>query len=120
MMLCLIKPRNETARRSYAIASDLVCSNWFLPHTSSTTDSEASDPDTLLVETERIRSVFQQAPLVFPVTVINAVLTAVVLHPVVSHKLLWIWVAMIFAVSGMRWAIRQRFLRHWITDDTDG
>ena len=71
----------------------------------------ASDPDKLLVQTERIRSVFQQAPLVFPVTVINAVLTAVVLKPVVSHTLLWIWVAMIVAVSGMRWAIRQQFLR---------
>ena len=71
-----------------------------------------SDPDKLLVETERIRSVFQQAPLVFPVTVINSVLTAVVLNPVVSHTLLWIWVAMIVAVSGIRWAIRQRFLRN--------
>jgi signal transduction histidine kinase len=71
----------------------------------------ASDPDKLLVETERIRSVFQQAPLVFPVTVINSVLTAVVLNPVVSHTLLWTWVAMIVAVSGTRWAIRQRCLR---------
>jgi signal transduction histidine kinase len=71
----------------------------------------ASDPDKLLVETERIRSVFQQAPLVFPVTVINSVLTAVVLNPVVSHTLLWMWVAMILVVSGTRWAIRQRFLR---------
>jgi hypothetical protein len=70
-----------------------------------------SDPDKLLVETERIRSVFQQAPLVFPVTVINSVLTAVVLNPVVSHTLLWMWVAVIVAVSGTRWAIRQRFLR---------
>jgi signal transduction histidine kinase len=69
------------------------------------------DPDKLLVDTERIRSVLQQAPLVLPVTAINSVLAAVVLDSLVSHKLLWIWVAMIVAVSGIRWVIRQRFLR---------
>ncbi len=47
----------------------------------------------------------------FPVTVIISVLTAVVLNPVVSHTMLWMWVAVIVAVSGTRWAIRQRFLR---------
>jgi signal transduction histidine kinase len=70
-----------------------------------------SDADKLLVETERIRSVFQQAPLVLSVTVINSILTATVLTPVISHAVLLIWVAVIVAVSGVRWAIRQRFLR---------
>jgi signal transduction histidine kinase len=70
-----------------------------------------TDPDKRLVDTERIRAIFYQAPLVLPVTVINSVLTAVVLYPVVSHKLLLTWVAMIVAVSGIRWTIRQRFLR---------
>jgi signal transduction histidine kinase len=68
-----------------------------------------SDQDQL-VETERIRSVFQQAPLALVVTVINAVLTAAVLAPVSSHGLLSMWVALIIVVSGARWAVRQRFL----------
>jgi signal transduction histidine kinase len=69
-----------------------------------------SDQDSQLIEPERIRSVFQQAPLTLVVTVINAVLTAVVLARVVSLKLLTIWVTMIVAVSGARWVVRQRFL----------
>jgi signal transduction histidine kinase len=68
-----------------------------------------SDQDKL-VKTERIRSVFQQAPLTLVVTVINAVLTAAVLAPVSSHTSLSMWVALIIAVSGARWAVRQRFL----------
>lgn len=63
-----------------------------------------------LVETERIRSVFEQAPLTLVVTIINAALTAAVLAPVSSHNLLSIWVALIIAVSGARWVVRQHFL----------
>jgi signal transduction histidine kinase len=66
--------------------------------------------DDTLVKIERIRSVFQQAPLTLLVTVINAVLTAVVLVPVVSPRLLAIWLILIVMVSGLRWAVRQRFL----------
>jgi signal transduction histidine kinase len=72
---------------------------------------KVSDPDKLLIATERIRSVLHQAPLVLPVTAINSVLTAVVLNPVVDHRLLTIWVVAIVAVSGVRWVIRQRFRR---------
>ena len=89
----------------------LHVSNLFRPHSSAINTVSVFDPDKSLVETERMRSVFQQAPLVLPVTVINSVLTAIVLHPVVSQKLLSIWVGIIFVVSGIRWAIRQRYLR---------
>ncbi len=70
-----------------------------------------SDQDKPLVEIERLRSVFQQAPLVLIVTVINAVLTAVVLAPVGSETLLSGWVGLIAVVSCVRWFVRGRFLR---------
>jgi signal transduction histidine kinase len=69
-----------------------------------------SDEDKLFIDTERVRSVVQQAPLALLVTVVNAVLTALVLAPVVSHTALSAWVAMIFAVSGARWMVRQHIL----------
>ena len=70
-----------------------------------------SDPDTLLIEMERIRTVFQQAHLTLLVTVINAVLTASVLVPVVDIRLLATWTGLIAAVSAGRWGIRRLFLR---------
>lgn len=70
-----------------------------------------SAPGELPIETERVRSVFQQAPVTLLVTVINAILTAIVLAPVVSHRLLSVWAGMIVAVSVARWAVRQSFLR---------
>jgi hypothetical protein len=72
---------------------------------------KVSDPDDLLVEAERIRSVFQQAPLVLSATAINSLLTAIVLAPVVNHRILSIWASLIVAVSGIRWIVRQRLLR---------
>jgi signal transduction histidine kinase/ActR/RegA family two-component response regulator len=71
----------------------------------------SSDPDTLLIEMERIRTVFQQAHLTLLVTVVNAVLTASVLVPVVDAGLLAIWTGLITVVSAGRWVIRQVFLR---------
>jgi signal transduction histidine kinase len=68
------------------------------------------DQDKLSVDTERVRVVLQQAPLTLLVSVINAVLSAVVLAPVASHPVLLAWVALIVAVSGIRWGIRQRIL----------
>ena len=57
------------------------------------------------------KRVFQQVPLTLLVTVVNAFLTAVVLAPVASHRLLWLWGGLITAVSSARWAVRRRFLR---------
>jgi signal transduction histidine kinase len=65
--------------------------------------------DNLLIETERIRAVFQQAPLTLLVNVANALLTAVVLVPVGNPAWLLIWLAAIVLVSGARWEVRQRF-----------
>lgn len=63
------------------------------------------------IEGERVRSVYQQALLTLLVTVINAVLTAIALAPVVNHGFLSIWVAMIVIASAVRCAIRQRYFR---------
>jgi len=69
-----------------------------------------SDLDKLLVETERVRSVFQQAPVTLLVTVINTILTASVLAPDVDRGLLVTWTALIVVVSAVGWAVRRRFL----------
>ena len=71
-----------------------------------------SDPDIMLIDAERIRSVFQHAPLTLFVTVLNSVLTVVVLAPVADRGLLAIWTVLIVTVSAGRWAMRQVFLRH--------
>ncbi len=70
-----------------------------------------SDPDQLLIETERIKAVFQQAPVTLSVTVIIAILTAIVLAPLVGYVTVSIWASLHMAVSLARWIIRQRFLR---------
>ena len=69
------------------------------------------DQDETLVGTERIQSVFQQAPLTLGVTVINAILTAVVLDPVSNPTLLSIWLSLVVATSLVRMVICQSFLR---------
>jgi signal transduction histidine kinase len=71
----------------------------------------ASDPDRLLIESERLQSVFQQLPLTVSVTVINAGLTAAVLAPLTSHRALLGWLAAVVAVSAARLALRRRFFR---------
>ncbi len=70
-----------------------------------------SDPDRLLVESERIRSVFRHAPVTLSVSVLNAVLTGIVLGPVVGYGVVSIWATLIVVVSLARWVIRLRFLR---------
>ena len=69
------------------------------------------DQDEILVGTERIQSVFQQAPVTLGVTVVNAILTTVVLGPVSSRTLLSIWLALVVTVSVVRMVVRQSFLR---------
>ena len=71
-----------------------------------------SDPDIMLIDAERIRSVFQHAPLTLFVTVLNSVLTVIVLAPVADRGLLAIWTVLIVTVSAGRWAMRQVFLGH--------
>jgi signal transduction histidine kinase len=70
-----------------------------------------SDPDRSLVEGERIRSVVRHAPVTLSVTVVNAILTAIVLGPAVGYGVVSIWAALVVAVSIVRWTIRWRFLR---------
>jgi signal transduction histidine kinase len=70
-----------------------------------------SDPDATLIETERLRFVFQQLPLTLTVTLLNAALTAYVLSPVTSHEALSVWLALIGALSSIRFALRPIFFR---------
>lgn len=70
-----------------------------------------SDHEEALVDAERIKSVFQQAPLTLVITAINAVLTAIVLAPVGDQTALLIWVVAVFIVAATRWVVRWRALR---------
>jgi signal transduction histidine kinase len=70
-----------------------------------------SDNDTSLIECERLRSVFEHAPVTLSVTVVNAILTAFVLAPVGDFTLLATWVAAIMVVSAVRWTGGRQFLR---------
>ena len=79
------------------------------------------DPDRALVECERIKFVFRHAPVTLSVTVVNAILTAVVLGPVEGYKIVSLWATLIVAVSIARWFVRRGFLRrqpevwmHWL------
>ncbi len=65
-----------------------------------------SDDGSLLIEHERLKSVFSHAP----VTVLNAILTASVLAPIDGWKLPAGWVAAIVVVSAVRWVGGRRFL----------
>jgi signal transduction histidine kinase len=70
-----------------------------------------SAPDATLIETERLRAVFQQLPLTLGVTLLNAALTAFVLAPVTSHGALSVWLALIAVLSAIRFALRPVFFR---------
>ena len=70
-----------------------------------------SDPDRLLVESERIRSVVRHTPVTLSVSVLNAILIGIVLGPVVGYGIVSIWATLIIVVSMARWVIRLRFLR---------
>jgi signal transduction histidine kinase len=70
-----------------------------------------SDQEKLFIDSERVSSVLQQAPLTLLVSVLNAVLTAIVLAPAVNHTHMATWVATIAAVSCARWLVRQNLLR---------
>jgi signal transduction histidine kinase len=70
-----------------------------------------SVPDSTLIETERLRFVFQQLPLTLSVTLLNAVLTAYVLAPETSHRALSVWLVLITALSTIRFALRPVFFR---------
>jgi signal transduction histidine kinase len=73
-------------------------------------ERNVSDQDKRFIDTERVRSVLQQAPLTLLVLVINAALTAIVLMPVASHTALSIWMSVMVVVVGARWIARQRIL----------
>jgi signal transduction histidine kinase/ActR/RegA family two-component response regulator len=75
------------------------------------TPQMSSDSDRLLVNSERIKAVFQQAPLTLVVTIINSMLTAFVLAPVVNPTLLSIWTGLVVLVSVARGALRYLFFR---------
>nr|WP_294554274.1 ATP-binding protein [uncultured Rhodopila sp.] len=70
-----------------------------------------SAPDATLIETERLRFVFQQLPLTLSVTLLNAALTAFVLAPVTSHAALSVWLALIATLVAVRFALRPVFFR---------
>jgi signal transduction histidine kinase len=69
-----------------------------------------SDNNTLLIEYERLRSVFTHAPLTLSVTVLNAILAAIVLRPVDGTLLVTSWVFAMVIVSTVRWVGGKRFL----------
>ena len=69
------------------------------------------DADKALIEAERVRSVFLQAPVPLLVNAVNAALTAAVLAPLVDRALLFAWVGLILSVCLARWAARRLFLR---------
>ncbi|WP_428490343.1 ATP-binding protein [Rhodopila sp.] len=70
-----------------------------------------SEQDAGLVEYERLRSVFEHAPVTLSVTVINAILTAFVLAPLDGKRLTAAWVAVMVIVSAVRWIRGRSFLR---------
>jgi signal transduction histidine kinase/CheY-like chemotaxis protein len=69
------------------------------------------DADELLVEAERVRSVIQHVRVPLLVHVVNVILTAFVLAPLVDHAFLLTWVGLILATCLGRWTVRRRFLR---------
>jgi signal transduction histidine kinase len=69
-----------------------------------------SDNNTLLIEYERLRSVFTHAPLTLSVTILNAILAAIVLRPVDGTLLVTSWVVAMVIVSAVRWVGGKRFL----------
>jgi signal transduction histidine kinase len=70
-----------------------------------------SDRDALLIEYERLRSVFQHAPLTQSVTIIASVLMAIMLATGPSYTVPLLWAGLIIAVSIVRWIGAKAFLR---------
>jgi signal transduction histidine kinase len=70
-----------------------------------------SDKIPFLIEYERLRSVFLHAPLTLSVTVINAVVVALVLAPIDGIGRSTSWVAAIMAVSAARWIGSRAYLQ---------
>ena len=69
------------------------------------------ETETLLVEYERLRSVFQAAPLALSVNAVNAILTTIVLGPIAGGKPPLPWLTAMIAVCALRWIGGRRFLR---------
>ena len=69
-----------------------------------------SEQDAGLVEYERLRSVFEHAPITLSVTIVNSILTAFVLAPLDGTRLSILWVAAIVTVSAVRWIGGRSFL----------
>ena len=69
-----------------------------------------SENDGRLVEYERLRSVFEHAPVTISVTVVNAILTAFVLAPLDGTRLSIAWVGAVMTVSAVRWIGGRNFL----------
>ncbi|WP_428485809.1 ATP-binding protein [Rhodopila sp.] len=69
------------------------------------------DADAALIEIERLRCVFRSAPMTLGVSIINSILTAIVLSLQGDFLLPAIWSAAIAAVSIPRWVGGRRFLR---------
>jgi signal transduction histidine kinase len=69
-----------------------------------------SEYDAGRVEYERLRSVFEHAPVTLSVTVANSILTAFVLAPIDGIRLSIAWVASIVTVSAVRWVGGRSFL----------
>ena len=113
-----IRQRHVVIEPSLPVRTRLDCLFSFLANdTGSIPDwrgGSPPDPDTLLIETERVRSVFHHAPLTLVVTITNALLTVFVLEPLTEPRLLSTWMALIVAVSAGRWAVRQAFFRRWL------
>jgi hypothetical protein len=78
----------------------------------------ASHAETLLIEYERLRSVFQHAQLTLSVTVLNAVVIAFVLAPVDGIWRPVSWVGAIMVVSAVRWTGGRSFLRDCVQADS--
>jgi signal transduction histidine kinase len=70
-----------------------------------------SENDTFLIDYERLRSVFRHAPLTLSVTMVNAILVAIVLSPIDGTRLSAGWAAAIVVVSAVRWIGSHRFFR---------
>jgi signal transduction histidine kinase len=71
----------------------------------------ANDPDQALIETERLRFVFQQLPLTLLVTLLNAGLTAFVLAPFTGHAALSSWLGLVGGLAVTRMVLGRIFFR---------
>jgi signal transduction histidine kinase len=70
-----------------------------------------SEETARLIDYERLRSVFEHAPVTLSVTVMNAILTAFVLAPLNGTRLSVAWVVANTMVSAVRWLGGRNFLR---------